>query len=60
MTSDVLSCAVCYGDPDSEMVKGLNMGILALFGVIVTVLGCIAAFILHLKRRSKAVHGSHG
>lgn len=34
----VYACAVCFGDPDSPMSKGLFMGMAVLLGVIVTVL----------------------
>ena len=32
------ACAVCYGDPDSAMVKGAASGVLVLAGIIYTLL----------------------
>jgi hypothetical protein len=46
------ACAACFGKSDSNLAKGMNMGIFALLGVIVTVLGGIASFFVFLARRS--------
>ena len=46
-----LACPVCFGAPDSPQVKGAQMGILALLGVTVVMLGAFAAFFLYLRRR---------
>src|SRR5579862_3657970 len=49
------ACAACYGASDSPMAAGMNWGILALLGMIVTVLGGIASCFFVLARRSAAV-----
>ena len=48
------ACAACFGASDSDMAKGMNMGIFALLGVIVAVLGSIASFFIFLARRTAA------
>lgn len=49
------ACAACYGQSDSPMAKGMNWGIASLLGVVVTVLGGIAASAVFLARRSAAL-----
>jgi hypothetical protein len=46
------ACSVCYGDPDSAMSRGLGWGIVALLGVVLTVLAGISAFFVHVAKRS--------
>ena len=48
----VLACAACFGASDSDMAKGMNMGIFALLAVIVVVLAAIASFFIYLARRA--------
>jgi hypothetical protein len=50
--AQVFACAACYGQSDSAMAKGMNMGIFSLLAVIVTVLGGIAGFFVYLAKRS--------
>ena len=50
----VLACSACFGASDSELAKGMNMGIFALLAVIVVVLGGIASFFIYLARRAGA------
>ena len=38
-----LACAICFGDPESQMTKGAVAGILVLVGVVGSVLGGILA-----------------
>ncbi len=45
-------CAVCFGDQNHSMTQGMNMGILALLGFIVPVLGGFATFIGYLVWRA--------
>lgn len=49
---EAFACAACFGQSDSRMAQGMNMGIFALLGVITCVLGGVAAFFIHLARRS--------
>lgn len=48
------ACSTCFGDPDSEMVKGAVMGVYVLVGVVSFVLAGIAGtglFWIHRSRR---------
>ena len=51
----VWACAACYGQSDSPMAQGMNWGILSLLGVVVLVLGGVAAFFVYLARKSAAI-----
>ena len=46
------ACSVCFGDPDSDLTKGLNAGVFALLLVVVTVLSGFAAFFVFIARRA--------
>lgn len=48
------ACAVCYGEPDSPMSRGLTWGITALVVVVVAVLGGVVAFFIQSNRRALA------
>ena len=50
----LLACSACFGASDSDLAKGMNMGIFVLLGVIVAVLGGIASFFIYLARRAGA------
>ena len=47
------ACAVCYGNPDSPMVKAMNAGIWVLLGCILTVLSGLASMFLYWMSRSR-------
>jgi hypothetical protein len=49
------ACAVCFGQPDSKLAQGMNMGVLALLGVVSGVLVGFAAFFVFLARRAAGV-----
>jgi hypothetical protein len=48
-----LACPVCFGQSDSPMANAMNLGILALLGCIVAVLGGFATFMVYLGRRER-------
>lgn len=50
-----LACPVCFGQNDSPMAQGVNMGILAMLVVIGGVLAGFATFMIHLVRRAQLV-----
>lgn len=50
--SDLWACAACFGQSDSAMAKGMNMGIFALLLIITSVLAGISGFFVFLIRRS--------
>jgi hypothetical protein len=49
-----LACPVCFGQSDSPMAQGVNMGIFFLLGVVGCVLAAFAVFFLYLARRARA------
>ncbi len=48
-----LACPVCFGQSDSPMAQGVNMGVYFLLGVVVAVLAGFAAFFVYLARRAR-------
>lgn len=50
----VFACAACYGQSDSPLAQGMNWGIMALLGVIMSVLSGVVVFFVHVGRRSAA------
>jgi len=49
----IFPCAVCYGNPESPMSHGMNMGVLTLMGFIGFVLFIIAYSIITISIRTK-------
>jgi heme/copper-type cytochrome/quinol oxidase subunit 2 len=47
-----LACAVCFGEPDAPMTRGLNWAILVLGGVVAVVLTGVAGFFVYVQRRT--------
>lgn len=48
------ACAACFGNSDSRLAEGMNMGILALLGVVVLVLAWVSGFFIYMARRAGA------
>jgi hypothetical protein len=48
---DLRACVACFGQSDSSMAQGMNMGIFALLLVITGVLATISGFFIYLARR---------
>lgn len=46
------ACTACFGQSDSNMAKGMNMGILVLLMIITSVLFGVASFFVYLIKRS--------
>ena len=53
-----LACPVCFGENDSPLASAMNLGILAMLGVVVAVLAGFGLFILNLNRRARLVEQS--
>ncbi len=49
------ACAACYGQSDSPMAAGMNWGIMSLLGIIMVVLGGVAAFFVQVARRTASL-----
>ena len=54
-----LACPVCFGQSDSPLAKGLNVGVLFLLGIITAVLIGFASFMIYLARRAKVFTGDN-
>lgn len=54
-----LACPVCFGQSDSPLAKGLNIGVLFLLGTITAVLIAFASFMIYLARRAKVFAGDN-
>ena len=50
-----LACPVCFGQNDSPLTAGINMGIAAMLAVTGVVLLAFASFFVHLMRRARQV-----
>jgi hypothetical protein len=53
-----LACPVCFGQSDSPMAWGTNVGVFFMLGVTVAVLAAFASFFIYLMRRAKLAAGS--
>lgn len=49
----VWACSVCFGNPDSPIVRGARMGVIALLAVVVPVLIGFGIFFVYLSRRAR-------
>ncbi len=49
--SSLSACSVCFGDPDSPMVQGMNDAILFLLCVTALVLSSIGYMIYNIRKR---------
>ena len=54
----IFPCAVCYGNPESPMSHGMNMGVLTLLGFIGFVLFIVAYSIISISIKTKKVNNS--
>ena len=53
-------CAVCYGNPESPMSHGMNMGVLTLLGFIGFVLCFVVYSIVSISIRTKNINKIEG
>jgi len=51
----VQACAVCFGQTDSKMARGLIAGVSVLLLVVLGVLTCFGALFMHIKKRAATV-----
>ena len=57
LSSDlIVACATCFGDPNSNAGKGMDMAIITLLGVIGPILFAIAAGIVSIGLKSKKMN----
>ena len=57
-SSVLFPCAVCYGNPESPMSHGMNMGVLTLMGFIGFILCIIVYSIISISIRTKNINNS--
>jgi len=57
---ELLACAVCAGDKNSQMGKAADAGVLTLLLIIMTVLAGIAFFFIYIVRRTARLEQQHG
>ena len=57
-SSFLFPCAVCYGNPESPMSHGMNMGVLTLMGFIGFVLLIVVYSIISISIKTKKVNNS--
>ncbi len=57
---ELWACAVCYGDPNSPMTKGIEAGVLVLVGCIYTVLGLMASAFVYWTWRHTRLGQTNG
>lgn len=50
---DAVACATCFGDPDSNMAKGVVWGVLVLFGIVGFVLAGVVGVGVFWMQRSR-------
>ena len=60
LSNVVFACAVCYGNPESPMSHGMNMGVLTLLGFIGFVLCVVAYSIITISIRTKNINNIEG
>lgn len=53
---NIFACAVCYGNPDSPISRGLMMAVLTLIGVVSVVLTCFLVFGYSLWKKRDLVN----
>ncbi len=51
----VMACPVCFGQVDAPLTRATNLGIAFMLGLVLLVLGGIAAFFVSLARRAARV-----
>ena len=54
----VRACSVCFGESDSQLAQGMNMGIMVLLLVITSVLFGVASFFVFLAKRSSRLEAA--
>ncbi len=54
------ACPVCFGQSDALLAKATNLGVIAMLGVVVVMLGSFAAFFVYLNRRARRFSDAGG
>lgn len=51
------ACSACFGDPNSEVTKGIAWAVIFLGVVVLSVLGCVGGFFVFIARRAAVAPG---
>ena len=54
----IWACAVCFGQTDADIAKGLAWGVVALLMIVASVLAGITAFFVQAARRSSMIEAA--
>lgn len=54
-----MACTACFGQSDSNLAKGMNMGIAVLLLIITCVLSGVAGFFVFVAKRSSQLAETH-
>lgn len=49
------ACSACFGDPNSEVTKGIAWAIIALGLIVLSVLGCVGGFFVFIAKKAAAM-----
>jgi heme/copper-type cytochrome/quinol oxidase subunit 2 len=60
LPQELLACAVCAGDKNSQMGKAADAGVLTLLLIIMAVLAGIAVFFIYIVRRTARLEQQSG
>lgn len=52
------ACAVCYGEPDSPVTRGLTWAVVALGGIVVIVLTGVVGFFVQANRKATVLEAT--
>ena len=52
------ACAVCYGEPDSPVTRGLTWAVVALGGIVVIVLTGVVGFFVQANRKASVLEAT--
>ncbi len=52
----IFACSTCYGDPNSDAGKGMDMAIITLLGIITPILFAIVMGIISIGLKSKKMN----
>ena len=56
LSESIIACTTCYGDPNSDAGKGMDMAIITLLGIITPLLFAIAIGIVSIGLKSKKLN----
>ena len=51
------ACSACFGDPNSEVTRGIAWAVIFLGAVVLSVLGCVGGFFVFIARRAASTPG---